>query len=280
MTSSGSASFDDQLYGRWISALRLLAVVVWVLIGCFFTAVLRVVIRPFSKWRFIRINTIWIVHPWSRGIVWILGMKILMDRKIQPNHQIIVSHHMGLIDSLMVMALSPCMVLCSSDIRAIPVVGFLLNFLGFVFLDRKRPRSLLKSIADQGEMLRQSRINVAFFPEGFTGDGREMGSFHSSLFAIAESHKVDIQPIAFRCTSINGIPISLDDTAFFLYDADKQSIASYVMRLFRWKTLTIRTRILDPFGHNEIQRNAWSRREISQATERRIRAAFDDRITW
>ena len=208
MISEAKTPFDEQLFGRWLSVLRLLTVILWVLIGCVFTGLLRVFIRPFSKWHFIRVNTLWIVHPWSRGIVWILGMRIRMEGKIEPNQQIIVSHHMGLIDSLMVMALSPCMVLSNRDIRKIPFVGFLLRFLGFVFLDRRKPRSLLKAITDQREMLRKSRINVAFFPEGFVGDGHKIGTFHSSLFALAESHDVDVQPIAFRCTAINGIPLS------------------------------------------------------------------------
>ena len=137
MTSEAKTPFDEQLFGRWLSVLRLLTVILWVLIGCVFTGLLRVFIRPFSKWHFIRVNTLWIVHPWSRGIVWILGMRIRMEGKIEPNQQIIVSHHMGLIDSLMVMALSPCMVLSNRDIRKIPFVGLLLRFLGFVFLDRR-----------------------------------------------------------------------------------------------------------------------------------------------
>ncbi|MDE0979923.1 MAG: lysophospholipid acyltransferase family protein, partial [Flavobacteriales bacterium] len=218
MTSRSNITFDGQLYGRWLSVFRILTVVLWVLIGCLFTGLLRLFIRPFSKWYFIRINTLWIVHPWSRGIVWILGMKILIEGKVEPNDQVIVSHHMGLIDSLMVMALSPCMVLSNKDIREIPFVGNLLRFLGFVFLDRRQPRSLIKVIADKREMLRRSRINVAFFPEGFIGDGNEMGAFHSSLFALSESHDVDIQPIVFRCTAINGIPLSFQDASSFLFN--------------------------------------------------------------
>lgn len=280
MTSEAKTSFDTQLYGRWLSVLRLLTVILWVLFGCVFTGLLRLVIRPFSKWQFIRINTLWIVHPWSRGIVWILGMKILTEGKIKPNDQVIVSHHMGLIDSLMVMALSPCMVLSNKDIREIPFVGILLRFLGFVFLDRRQPRSLIKTIAVKRKMLRQSRINVAFFPEGFVRDGNEVGAFHSSLFALAESHDVDIQPIVFRCTAINGIPLSFQDAPFFLFNAEEQTIVSYLAHLFRWKTLTIETRVLSPIGRNEIQNNGWSRQDVSKRTEGRIREAFNDRSSW
>ena len=280
MTTRTNSTFDGQLYGRWLSVLRILTVVLWVLIGCVFTGLLRVFLRPFSKWHFIRINTLWIVHPWSRGIVWILGMRISTEGKIHPNQQLIVSHHMGLIDSLMVMALSPCMVLSNRDIRKIPFVGFLLRFLGFVFLDRRQPRSLLKAIAYQRQMLQKSRINVAFFPEGFIGDGHKIGTFHSSLFALAESHDVDVQPIAFRCTAINGIPLSFQDASFFLFNAEEDTIVAYLTRLFRWKTLTIQTRILTPIGHDEIQRNGWSRHDVSKRTEGRIREVFNDRISW
>ena len=129
-------------------------------------------------------------------------------------------------------------------------------------------------------MLQKSRINVAFFPEGFIGDGHEMGTFHSSLFALAEPHDVDIQPIAFRFTAINGIPLSFQDASFFLFSAEEHTMVAYLTHLFRWKILTIQTRILSPIGHDEIHRNGWSRHDVSKLTEGRIREAFNDRVSW
>jgi 1-acyl-sn-glycerol-3-phosphate acyltransferase len=126
--------------------------------------IMRVLLAPFSPHVFVRHNTRWIIYPASQLLMRVIGVRMRVIGEISKSQQLVVSHHQGVIDSLMLMALSPCMVISNTDIRSVKGVGWVMEQLGFVFVNRSRRRSIHEVLKPTVDMIGKSKINVGFFP--------------------------------------------------------------------------------------------------------------------
>lgn len=275
-----TTGLQAELTGSWLPILRLCIAFPIFGIILVLSFLLRLLLLPFPRHIFLRYNTRLVIYPFSKLLFRVAGTKLKVDSKVKHSNQLMVSHHQGVMDSLMMMAMSPCMVISSSDIRNMKGIGWVMEQLGFVFVNRTRHRSIPKVLEPTIMMMSKSKINIAFFPEGRSNDGQEMLSFRPPFFRIATASGADVQPVAFHYALANGKPVSRDDIEFFVYVLAKGSVVTYVFNLLRVRSLELWVKVLDPIPGERIKTEEMTRKDLSQAAEAQIRPPFYDRFNW
>jgi 1-acyl-sn-glycerol-3-phosphate acyltransferase len=268
---------SQELSGHILPTLRMAAIVIIASCMMMVSLVLRLFMLPFSTHWFVRYNTRWIVYPASIVLMRVIGVRMQVIGRINPAQQLVVCHHQGVIDSLMLMALSPCMVISNTDIRGVRGVGWVMEQLGFVFVNRSRQRSIQEVLEPTINMVGKSKINVGFFPEGKSNNGSEMLPFHSSFFQIATAPGAGITPLTFQYTKANGRAVSKTDLDIFVYTPSKGSVVSYVYNMLRVRRTQLEVHVLETIGNGQIQKEAMNRKDICLLSEKRIRAKFEMR---
>lgn len=155
------------------------------------------------------------VQRWSRQLVAICGVKMRFDHSLQmksASPALIICNHISWLDIFVINTLHPCRFVAKSDIRSWPLIGWLCEHTGTIFIARGKARDvrriyegLVKSIHD-GE-------RVAFFPEGTTAPQGTVLPFHANLFEAAIEAEVPVQPYAIRYVDADG---SLHSSADFI----------------------------------------------------------------
>ena len=78
-----------------------------------------------------------------------------------------------------------------------PLVGTLATAAGTLYIERSSRRDALRMVQTMQEALERGEV-LAVFPEGTTGDGREMLPFHANLIQAAVAAQAPVQPVALR----------------------------------------------------------------------------------
>lgn len=136
------------------------------------------------------------IRRWSRQLLAICGVSI-EDASAAPAlaHALVVANHVSWLDIFVINALYPCRFVAKAEIRAWPVLGWLVERAGTVFIARGSRRDLRHSFKGIVASLAIGE-RVAFFPEGTTGAQGALLSFHANLFEAAIDAGVLVQPYA------------------------------------------------------------------------------------
>lgn len=147
-----------------------------------------------------------IVQGWSRRLVEICGVSVAQVGGASAlDHAMIVSNHVSWLDIFVINALHPCRFVAKSEIREWPVLGWLAEKGGTVFLARGNRRELRHIFKGMVSAL-QAGERVAFFPEGTTSGQGTVLPFHANLFEAAVDAAVMVQPYALRYVDAAGAP--------------------------------------------------------------------------
>jgi len=110
-------------------------------------------------------------------------------------HALVVSNHISWLDIFVINSVYPCRFVAKAEIRAWPVLGWLVAQAGTVFIARGNRRDLRHIFKGLVDALAQ-RQRVAFFPEGTTASQGSLLPFHANLFEAAIDARVPVQPCA------------------------------------------------------------------------------------
>jgi 1-acyl-sn-glycerol-3-phosphate acyltransferase len=136
-----------------------------------------------------------LIRHWSRRLLGICRVTVEQGPGNALEHALLVANHVSWLDIFVINALYPCRFVAKAEIRAWPVLGWLAQGAGTVFIARGKRRDLrhifkgIVSVLLQGE-------RVAFFPEGTTALQGSLLPFHANLFEAAIDAKVAVQPCA------------------------------------------------------------------------------------
>jgi len=271
--SPGDQNTDTRV--AWLrSILRICIVLLTIFITIGLSLILRLLLIPFPHSRYVGYNTRLLINPVAKLLFRIVNIRIRTHGRISPHNQIVVANHLGYLDSLLLMSLSPCLVISSTEVRSKPIIGWVMDLFGHVFVDRRHHTSILETMGPVREMLQRSCINTGFFPEGWSGNGLELGEFHSPFFQLAVGTGADIQPLVFQMVKINGHKVGLDDLPLLIYRITDGSVVNHVFRFLRIKALEIEVHILEPITGAEIALQGFDRKAICHLAEERVRDAF------
>lgn len=137
------------------------------------------------------------VIRWSRRLLDILGVKLVVQGQPRPGAKLVVSNHVSWLDIVAINSVVPSRFVSKAEVGTWPVVGFLVTAAGTLYLQRERRRDAMRVLGLMSDALRDG-YTVAVFPEGTTGDGRALLHFHANMLQSAIDAKEPVQPIAMR----------------------------------------------------------------------------------
>lgn len=137
------------------------------------------------------------IRQWCSQVLDILGVKVHVHGQIPaPSTQatLFVANHVSWIDIWVLKAQLPMRFVSKSEIRGWPVIGWLAEQAGTLFVTRHKRQETGKTMGSVEEALRE-RANLCFFPEGTTTDGTELKPFKTSLFQAAVNTRARVWPM-------------------------------------------------------------------------------------
>ncbi|HEX8612325.1 MAG TPA: lysophospholipid acyltransferase family protein [Telluria sp.] len=145
-----------------------------------------------------------VTQGWSRRLVGICGVTVMPPAGVPAlAHAMVVANHVSWLDIFVINALYPCRFVAKSEIREWPVLGWLADKAGTVFLARGNRRDLRQIFKGLVLKLEQGE-RVAFFPEGTTAAQGSLLPFHANLFEAAVDAAVMVQPYAVSYVDAGG----------------------------------------------------------------------------
>lgn len=137
-----------------------------------------------------------LVRGWSARLLKICRVRVEQVPGAAPlAHALIVCNHVSWLDIFVINALLPCRFVAKAEIRAWPVLGWLAQQAGTVFIARGNRRDLRHIFKGLVDALGQGQ-RVAFFPEGTTSLQGQLLPFHANLFEAAIDAGAAVQPYA------------------------------------------------------------------------------------
>lgn len=158
-----------------------------------------------------------LIRRWSQKMLAICGVEVcVLDQRDGTVEQqvLIVANHVSWLDILVLNSLQPCHFVAKSDIRSWPMIGWLSEKAGTIFLARGKQREVRRIYEGLVHQI-QAGKRIAFFPEGTTAAQGTLLPFHANLFEAAIEAKVPVQPFSLRYLNIHG---ALDPAADFIGD--------------------------------------------------------------
>lgn len=154
------------------------------------------------------------VRLWSQRAVSIFGGRV---RVVGPQNTssgdaaMLVANHISWLDIYALLSTTDCRFVAKAEVRRWPVVGWLAERLGTIFVHRQRTRDVAVAGKEVGDALRAGR-SVCVFPEGTTTDGSAVFVFNGAMLQPAVAAQVAVQPVAIRYLTPDGQPFP--DAAF------------------------------------------------------------------
>lgn len=166
---------------------------------------------------------------WAQRILLILGIEIQCDGVSMPaGAGLVVSNHLSWLDILVIQSLMPAVFVAKAEVRGWPLIGWMAHSCATIFVNRSS-RVSAREMADSAASLIEQGFSVVAFPEGTSGDGRDLGTFHSNIFEGAIKTGALVQPVTLKhLHGLTGMPttaaIYIDDMT--LMDSLKNVLAT------------------------------------------------------
>ena len=163
------------------------------------TIVALLLLWPLSMFRFSFLWNLqgWIVQQWNRILCVILGLKVTMQGERSDSPALLVANHISWLDIVGLLAHGRGVFLAKSEVRHWPVIGWLCDRAGTLFIARGAAGA-----ADRAcKQIRNALVlgkNVYIFPEGTSTDGQKVRPFFPRLLEAAIATGVSIQPVALQ----------------------------------------------------------------------------------
>ena len=144
------------------------------------------------------------IQWWSAKLLALLGLRLRPDGRFAPGAHLIAANHVSWLDITAVHAVCPqARFVSKADVKAWPVLGWLIAAAGTIFIERESKRDALRVVHQSAEAL-AAGDTVAFFPEGTTSDGHHLLPFHANLLQAPIAIEAPVQPVALRFFDAQG----------------------------------------------------------------------------
>lgn len=198
---------------------------------------------------------------WSGRILRIFGFRISSTGHALPGAALFVANHVSWLDIELMHSQRIMSFVAKAEIARWPLVGWLATRAGTIFHQRGNGRSLDAVMQRVVERLHDN-TPVGVFPEGSSGPGDRVRTFHARIFQVAVDAQVLIQPVAL-CYGNGG---RMDLRVPFA--ADENFLANF-LRLLGEPGCEVQVHFLEP-----LQANGVGRRQIADAARSAIAHAL------
>lgn len=190
------------------------------------------------------------IRWWSAKLVRVAGLSLHARGTPRPGATLLVANHVSWLDIAAIHAVAPqTRFVSKADVLAWPVLGWMIQGAGTLFIERERKRDALRVLHQVADAL-QAGDTVAVFPEGTTGDGQTLLPFHANLLQAAISTGTPLQGVALRYSD----PAHrFSPAAHFLGDT---TLLRSVWRMLSAQGLGVHVELLQPQGTRHADRRA------------------------
>ena len=157
-----------------------------------------------------------------------LGIEINVEGAF-PERGAVISNHLSYLDIVVFAALHRCVFVSKAEIQGWPVLGWMTDMSGAVYVARGHGGSAMK--ARQGMRATvDAGLPVVFFPEGTTSDGSGLLPFHSGLLAQAMTLRTPVTAahIGYTLEEDNGPDVTVGNDVCYWGDV---TLLPHVFRL-------------------------------------------------
>lgn len=200
------------------------------------------------------------IRWWQGTLTRIFGFRVVRRGEPVPGAALLVANHLSWLDITMIHSQRMACFVAKSEIAGWPVVGWLASRAGTIYHRRGSTESLASVAQVMVERLKRGYA-VAVFPEGGTGSGDRVRTFHARIFQAAIDAGVPAQPVALRFVR-GGVPTH--DIAF----RPGEQFLPNVVRLLGEPPTIAEVMFLEPVPPGT------SRRGMAEAARARIVAAL------
>jgi 1-acyl-sn-glycerol-3-phosphate acyltransferase len=138
------------------------------------------------------------IQLWARRMLRGLRVHVEVVGAARPSGPVLlVCNHISWLDILALHATCHCRFVAKTNVKRWPVVGRLSTAAGTFYVDRESRRDARRVVERVATALREGEI-IAVFPEGTTGDGREVLPFHANLIQGAILADAPAQAVALQ----------------------------------------------------------------------------------
>lgn len=192
------------------------------------------------------------IRRWSARLLAICGVTLRIKHNGNAGelpHALIVANHVSWLDIFVLNSMQPCRFVAKSDIRGWPLIGWLCEQAGTIFIARGRQRDVRRIYEGLVSGLLAGE-RVAFFPEGTTAPQGTILPFHANLFEAAIEARVPVQPCALRYLDDAGRPHAAAD---FVGD---MTLVQSIAVILRSGGMTAECMLLEPIATDGLHRRS------------------------
>jgi 1-acyl-sn-glycerol-3-phosphate acyltransferase len=182
-----------------------------------------------------------LIRWWSRIVLGICGVSLHVTGRLDARGygRMLILNHISWIDIYVVHAVHATRFVAKSEIRKWPVIGYLCDRTGTVFIERGRRLAVHRANHSVAQILREGGL-VGVFPEGTTSDGSGLLPFHANLIQAAIDAQLPVQPVALRYHEPGG---ELAEAAAYIGDT---SLMESVCMIIKGAPIIAQVTLLDP----------------------------------
>lgn len=138
------------------------------------------------------------VQWWAAGLLRRMGVELRVHGRLAPGAVLVAANHVSWLDIVALHACDPRIRFVSkAAVGHWPLVGGLARVAGTLFIERERKRDAMRVVHEVAAALGRGDA-VAVFPEGTTGPGDAVLTFHANLLQAAVSTGTAVQPVVLR----------------------------------------------------------------------------------
>ncbi len=183
-------------------------------------------ILPRGKW------SVRYMSVFMKILLILAGIKTRVHGALSTNRPLLViANHISLFEISTFPVVFGGSLVSKKEVRDWPLVGWVAQKFGVVFVDR-RPSHAREALANVQNEVAKVKYPLFIFPEGTTTNGAYVKPFKSSLFNFVENSDVTVQPVVVNYRHRNGAPLSDDDLAqhFAYFDNKKMETGPLAKR--------------------------------------------------
>jgi 1-acyl-sn-glycerol-3-phosphate acyltransferase len=203
----------------------------------------------------------WMTRWWSGALIRRFGFRIRRVGEPLPGATLFVANHVSWMDIELMHSQRMMSFVAKAEIARWPLVGWLATRAGTIYHQRGSTHSLGAVMDNVVARLNQG-MSAGIFPEGGTGPGDRVKTFHARIFQVAADAKVPIQPVALIYGDHGKMNLSVPFGA-------KESFVGNFFRLLGGPSLAAEVHFLEPLVVTDE-----GRRQIAEIARSRIAAAL------
>jgi 1-acyl-sn-glycerol-3-phosphate acyltransferase len=119
-------------------------------------------------------------HAWGKALCRVFRIEVTLAGKAPRGAFLVASNHVSYLDILVLASLYPSAFVAKLEIGGWPVFGWIARSAGTLFVDRTRPRDVVRAGREMRSHL-EAGIPLTMFPEGGSSSGETVKPFLPSL---------------------------------------------------------------------------------------------------